>query len=190
MLIGWKLTLGFWRFETFVFWSLEDWIFEISILKCLKIRNVGNNMLVFYFTLKSSAGMLFSTRGDEVSMCNFKKVDFRWKNMIFNLGGTEPPFRANFIFGYAQSGSERTSFSGSTVQARQVPIFRPRPQGFEQLSLIQPTSHSHSLLPAGNIRTIAQAQNHKYTIFLLLESLPNKQTSSPMRSERRISWPR
>ena len=28
---------------------------------------------------------------------------------------TEPPFRANLLFGYVQSGPERTSFSGSTV---------------------------------------------------------------------------
>ena len=34
---------------------------------------------------------------------------------IFETWGTEHPFRANFCFGYTQSGHERTSFSGSTV---------------------------------------------------------------------------
>ena len=29
--------------------------------------------------------------------------------------GTESPFRADLFFGYARNGSERTSFSGSTV---------------------------------------------------------------------------
>ena len=34
---------------------------------------------------------------------------------IFQNLRTEPPFRANLIFGYTQSGPERTSFSGPTV---------------------------------------------------------------------------
>ena len=42
------------------------------------------------------------------------------KTLFSTWGGTEPPFRENLLFGYAQSGSERTSFSGSpvAVQAR------------------------------------------------------------------------
>ena len=56
----------------------------------------------------------FSNRGESVSMCNFKEIEKDVK-ALFDLGGTEPPFRANLLFGYAQSGSERTSFSGSTV---------------------------------------------------------------------------
>ena len=48
-------------------------------------------------------------------MCHFKEIDVGLKNIISNFGGTEPPIRANLLFGYAQSGSERTSFSGSTV---------------------------------------------------------------------------
>ena len=40
---------------------------------------------------------------------------------IFQIGGTEPPFRANLLFGYVQSGSERDSFSGLAVR---LGIFR------------------------------------------------------------------
>ena len=36
---------------------------------------------------------------------------------IFQTFWTEPPFRANLLFGYAQSSHERTSFSGSNVRA-------------------------------------------------------------------------
>ena len=48
-------------------------------------------------------------------MNHFKEIEHGYRNMIFNFGGTEPPFRANLHFGYAQSGSGRTSFSESTV---------------------------------------------------------------------------
>ena len=34
---------------------------------------------------------------------------------IFEMPGGEPPFRANVLFQYAQSGPGRISFSGSTV---------------------------------------------------------------------------
>ena len=43
--------------------------------------------------------MLFSNRGDEVSMCHFKEIDFWFKEGIFNFGGTKLPFRANLLFG-------------------------------------------------------------------------------------------
>ena len=41
------------------------------------------------------------------------------KNIIsvFEMFWTEPPFRANLVFGYVQSSPERTSFSGSTVES-------------------------------------------------------------------------
>ena len=51
-------------------------------------------------------------------MCHFKETEHGCQNIIFILGDAEPPFRANLLFGYAQSGSERTSFSGSTVRSR------------------------------------------------------------------------
>ena len=41
-------------------------------------------------------------------MCHFKEIAFWLKNIIFDFGCTEPPFRV------CSSGSERTSFSGST----------------------------------------------------------------------------
>ena len=49
-------------------------------------------------------------------MCRFKETYFLQKNIILVFGGTEPPFWANLLFGYAQSGYKRTSFSGSTVR--------------------------------------------------------------------------
>ena len=49
-------------------------------------------------------------------MCHSKEIEIGCKKRIYNLGGTDPPFRANLLFGYVQSGSERTSFSGSTVR--------------------------------------------------------------------------
>ena len=48
-------------------------------------------------------------------MCHFKEIETGCKNIIFNFGGTEPPFRANHLFGHAQSGYDRTSFSGATL---------------------------------------------------------------------------
>ena len=50
-------------------------------------------------------------------MCHFKEIQNGCKNIIVDLGGTKPPFRANLLFEYVQSGSERTSFLGSTVRA-------------------------------------------------------------------------
>ena len=55
-----------------------------------------------------------TTTETKLVCAHFKEIDFGL-NDFFNLWGTEPPFRANLLFGYAQSGSERTSFSGSTV---------------------------------------------------------------------------
>jgi hypothetical protein len=48
-------------------------------------------------------------------MGHFKEIEIGCINDTISLGGTEPPLRANLLFGYAQSGSERASFSGSTV---------------------------------------------------------------------------
>ena len=62
--------------------------------------------------------MLFSDRGEKVGMCHFKEIENVCKNFILNFGGTEPPFRANLLYKYAQSGFERTSFSGSAVNRR------------------------------------------------------------------------
>ena len=45
------------------------------------------------------ANMLFSSRGEKVSMCHFKENENEYKNIIFDLGVTEPPFRANLLFG-------------------------------------------------------------------------------------------
>ena len=49
-------------------------------------------------------------------MGHFTEIDFECINDPNKhlFGGT--PFRANLLFGYAQSCSERTSFSGSTVR--------------------------------------------------------------------------
>ena len=38
----------------------------------------------------------------------------------FRISWTEPPFRANLVLGYVHSGPERTSFSGSNEQAKQL----------------------------------------------------------------------
>ena len=67
------------------------------------------------FKFKSRAGMLFFEWRRKVSVGHFTEIENRCKNIIFNLLGTEPPFRANLLFGYAKSGFERVSFSGSTV---------------------------------------------------------------------------
>ena len=45
--------------------------------------------------------------------------------VILFIGGDEPSFWANLLFGNAQSGSERTSFSGSTVKAREGKAGKP-----------------------------------------------------------------
>ena len=74
------------------------------------------NLAFCYFQLKPKAGMLFfEQRRTENSMCHFKEIGNGCKKHYFNLWGTEAPFRANLLFGYAQSGSERNSFSGSTA---------------------------------------------------------------------------
>ena len=49
-------------------------------------------------------------------MGHFKEIENGCTNIISSLWGTEPPFRANLLSGYAQSGYERTSISGSTLK--------------------------------------------------------------------------
>ena len=80
------------------------------------------HVIYIYIYIPSKMHALISTRGEKVSMCHFKKKR-KWmcKNNIFKFGGSEPPFRANLLFWYAQSGSKRTSFSGSTVPERSTP---------------------------------------------------------------------
>ena len=48
-------------------------------------------------------------------MCHLKEIENGFQNILFTFGSTEPRLRANLFCWYAQSGSERTSFSGSTV---------------------------------------------------------------------------
>ena len=80
----------------------------------------------------SNQGLIccFSNRGDKVSMCHFKEIEIGCINDKMSIKGTEPPvpFRASLLFGYAQSGYERTSFSGSTVNSAAFPVIR-RPIG-------------------------------------------------------------
>ena len=47
-----------------------------------------------------------------------KGLDSVYIISIFEICWTEPPFMANLLFRYAQSGPERTSFSGSTMCVR------------------------------------------------------------------------
>ena len=84
----------------------------------------------------SSADMLLSNRRENICMGHFKEIEIaciigsgiprHWKNFnyqyisksttsIVEICWTEPPFRANLLFGYAQSGLGQTSFSGSTL---------------------------------------------------------------------------
>ena len=61
-------------------------------------------MFVFFlfsaiFSASSGLGWSVSNRGDEVGVCHFDEIDFWLKKQIFNLGCTEPPFRANLLFG-------------------------------------------------------------------------------------------
>ena len=49
-------------------------------------------------------------------MGNFKEIEIGCINDKMSVWGTEPAFRANLLFGYAQSDSERISFSGSTAR--------------------------------------------------------------------------
>ena len=91
----------------------KGWTYE----KGLNIWTFEHRCLIScYFKLKSRLICWFTNRGETTSRCYFKEIENESKNLIFILGGTEPPFRANLLLGYYQSGSERTSFSGSTIQ--------------------------------------------------------------------------
>ena len=105
-------------------WFVDVWNDGIIIFLCLRVtsfkfrkvrKQVTLKLSYFcYFYFSSRADMLFSNRGDGVSMCHFKEIDLGLKTKTQFWGyrtsfSGEPPFR------YAQSGSERTSFSGSTV---------------------------------------------------------------------------
>ena len=70
------------------------------------------------------ANMCFLFRIEEncFSMCHYNEIEHGCKNCIFNCEGTEPPFRATLLFGYAQSGYERTSFLGSTVYVEMIAL--------------------------------------------------------------------
>ena len=108
------MTFGMMRFWYFDIWKLEFWKSEMfeNFEKC----NSGSRDWVFViFTLNYGLICCFSNRGDEVSMCQFKEIDFGLRNNIFNLGGHRTSFSGETPFRYAQSGYERTSFSGSTV---------------------------------------------------------------------------
>ena len=66
----------------------------------------------------------FSNRGDEVSMRHFEEIDFWLKNKKVDLFGRyRTSFSGERPFRYAQSGSERTSFSGSTVSSRRRGLY-------------------------------------------------------------------
>ena len=88
---------------------------KISKNDNLEIRKLKFSVFVL-FALNQRLICCFPNRGDEVSMCHSKEIENGCINIIFKFGGTEPPFQANLLFGYAQSGSERSSFSGSTVR--------------------------------------------------------------------------
>ena len=94
--------------------------------------------MLFVINLNSRADMLFSIRREKLVWVISKKLKSHvqklkshaqtfpaFRNIINNIDicifeknevfWTEPPFRANLLFGYAQNDLERTSFSGSTV---------------------------------------------------------------------------
>ena len=60
-----------------------------------------------------------------------KHVDARYISKqitsTFEMFWTEPPFRANLLFGYLQSGPERTCFSGIFKVFLSEPPFRNQP---------------------------------------------------------------
>ena len=87
-------------------WSSKNW----------KCGTVEICVLFFcYVKLKSNVDMLFFECRRSQYVPFQGNVFWVEKQNIHLGGGTEPPFRVNLLFGYAQSGSERTSFSGSTV---------------------------------------------------------------------------
>ena len=99
--------------------------FDFHIWKCFDSGTLVTNrfcgtclLVCCYSKLKSRVDMLFFRIEEKNSMCHFKEIENVHNNFIFIFGGTEPPFRANLIFGYAQSGSEQTSILGSTVRSK------------------------------------------------------------------------
>ena len=100
--------LGFLHFED---WNWNIYIFELRIMFSNEMR------ALFVVIVSSIQGLIcsFSNRRQKASMCHYKEIENRYKKHYSNCWGTEPLFRANLLFGYAQSDYERTSFSGSTV---------------------------------------------------------------------------
>ena len=76
--------------------------------RTLRVLKVEVELFVVINNYNQRLVCCFSNRWEKASMCQFKDIRNRYKNIIFNLWGTEPPFLANLLFGYAQSGSERT----------------------------------------------------------------------------------
>ena len=99
-----------------VYFDLLNFEEENTKLVLWTFRNIKSWKLVL-FMLSWSQRLLccFSNRNEKVKMCHCKEIEHGCKNIISNFWGTDPPFRANLLFGCAQGGSERTSFSGSTV---------------------------------------------------------------------------
>ena len=77
----------------------------------MKFLEVGNwkslFSLLFIFKVETKGCYAVFRIEDEKLVCAISR--------LFMFLCTEPPSRANRLFGNAQSGSERTSFSGSTV---------------------------------------------------------------------------
>ena len=71
----------------------------------------------FFVIQNSNQGLecYFSNRGEKLVCVISRKSKIDVKTVFSIWGRTEPHFRANLLFGCAQSGYERTSFSGSTV---------------------------------------------------------------------------
>ena len=72
--------------------------------------------VIFYCCkLNSKAGVLFSNRGDKI-VCGISVKSKNGVNTLFSFFvGYRTSFLANLLFGYAQRGSKRNSFSGPTV---------------------------------------------------------------------------
>ena len=102
---------------------------KIKDLKCWTYEDVdirepwmlGYSKIIFVAIVSANQVLIWFFEQRKISMCHFKEIEHGCKNIIYLIylffggGGTEPTFRANLLFGYTQSGSERTSFSGSTV---------------------------------------------------------------------------
>ena len=99
------------QFERYDFQNHVLSLLLVQFISCYAVYRRERNVSMGYF------------KENEIACINIFGIPKDWKYRFLNYSKNfyirtcwdEPPFRANLLFGYAQSGPERTSFSGSTV---------------------------------------------------------------------------